>query len=536
MPPLAWRIVSKGRGPIYKENGMKRTMRIAAAALAGCSLLFAACQRNQGSSAAQASPGKTYNSIDVSQPMVIRMYLLGDKPNDLETVWAEINKKISEKINATVEISFLSWAEHSQKYSLLFSGGEDFDLIFTASIWAHYETTAAMGGFHALTPDFLQKYAPGIWQTAPQAAWDQAGIDGKVYMVPQYQNEFNMDVYAVRGDLMDKYGYADITSLSQLIEFFGKTAQDRNTTGVSPRGNASGGMLYDYLNANGYGVLGGSISELFLYHLQDPADTKVYYLLDWPFFDQYCQDMKTFYDQGFWSKDSLASTDQRQDGLLRGTSASMAWNIGSCLNYAVEANRAHPDWNVTLVDYTPDKPKSVAPYINNGMGINAASKKKERALMALDLLYTDREIYGMSKYGIPGVHWEPVGDREYTKLAKSADFTDYCTWGWNNMNLTREEYTVNPLPVQIKAEKLRAAWNQNIKPAHPLDGISIEKSNITSETAMIESIIAEYYTPLLSGMAGDVPAAIRALREQLKAAGIDRVIQTFNEQAASRVK
>jgi hypothetical protein len=49
---------------------------------------------------------------------------------------------------------------------------------------------------------------------------------------------------------------------------------------------------------------------------------------------------------------------------------------------------------------------------------------------------------------------------------------------------------------------------------------------------MIESIIAEYYTPLLSGMAGDVPRAIAALQTQLKAAGIDKVIQEFTTQAA----
>jgi putative aldouronate transport system substrate-binding protein len=210
----------------------------------------------------------------------------------------------------------------------------------------------------------------------------------------------------------------------------------------------------------------------------------------------------------------------------------MAWNIGSCLNYAKEANKAHPDWEVTLVDYTPDKPKSVAPYINNAIAINAASKKKERALMVLDLLYTDKEIHDMAQYGIPGVHWNPVGDTEYALLGKAADFGSYCTWGWNNMNLTRDEYTANPVPVQIRADELEAAWNKNIKPAHPLDGISIDKSNITSEVAMIESIIAEYYTPLLSGMAGDVPRAIAALQAQLKAAGIDKVIQEFTTQAA----
>ncbi|MDR1257442.1 MAG: ABC transporter substrate-binding protein [Spirochaetaceae bacterium] len=513
---------------------MKKMIAVLLSMLMVCCFVSARGSQPGQTSSGTVVPGKTWNGIDVSQPQVIKMYLLGDIPNDLNTVWTEINKKIGEKINATVELSFLSWAEHAQKYSLLFSGGEDFDLIFTASSWAHYETTAAMGGFHALDDNFISKYAPGIKAVVPQAAWDQAKINGRIYMIPQYQNEFNGDIYAIRGDLMRKYGYSDLTTLPQVIEFFTKVAADQAATGISPRGNISSGMLYEYFQVDGYTVLGGSISELFLYHTQDASDVKPMYLLDWPKFEQYCNDMKRFYELGFWSKDSLASADQRQDGLLRGTSASMSWNLGSCLTYAVQANTTHPDWDVNLIDYNA-LPKTVASYINNGVAINAASRKKERAMMALDLLYTDKEIHDMAVYGIPGVHWEPVGDKEYTRLPRSSDFGSYCTWGWNNMTLTREEYVPNPMPVQIKAEELEATWNRNIKPAHPLDSISIDKSGITSEVAMVESIIAQYYTPLLSGMAGDVPQAIAALKQQLTLAGIDKIIRVFNEQAAAHV-
>jgi hypothetical protein len=98
--------------------------------------------------------------------------------------------------------------------------------------------------------------------------------------------------------------------------------------------------------------------------------------------------------------------------------------------------------------------------------------------------------------------------------------------------LTRKEYVANPTPVDLKATALEASWNKNIKPDHLLDGFSFDKSKITSEVAMVESIVAEYYTPLISGMAGDVPAAIRALRAQVENAGIQRIISEFNTQAA----
>jgi putative aldouronate transport system substrate-binding protein len=490
---------------------------------------------SQDAASGGAGGTKVYNGIDVSTPQTIRMYLLGDKPKDFDMVYAELNKRFQEKLNVTVSVSFLSWAEHGQKYPLLFSGGEDFDLIFTAAQWAHYETTAAMGGFYALTPDFIQKYAPGIYATVPQVGWDQAGIAGKIYMVPQYQNEFNADIVALRGDIMAKYGYADITSLDQLIEFYGKVAADQASTGISPMGNASGAMLYDYLRQNGMVVMPGSISEFFIFHTQDPEDTKVTYLLDWPLFEQYCRDMKTYYERGFWSKDSLASTDQRQDGLLRGTSVSINWNIGSVKSFVDEANKAHPTWNVNMYDLYPNMPKGVKPYINNGMAINAASRKKERAMMVLDLLYADKEIHDLALYGIEGTHWRPVGDGQYEKLAKSVDFSPgaYCNWGWNNQNLLRTEYVANPTPVDLKAVALEESWNRNVKPDHVFDGFSFDKSRITSEVAMVESIVAEYFTPLISGMAGDVSAALRALRTQVENAGIRKIINEFNTQAAA---
>jgi len=474
---------------------------------------------------------------DLSKPVTLRMYLLGDRSKDFDLVYTEINKILKEKLNATVEVSFLSWGEHAQRYSLLFAGQEDFDLIFTASGWAHYETTASMGGFYPLTESFLQTYAPDIWRTVPAMAWDQAKLSGNIYMVPNYANEFGADVYAMRGDLMRKYGYNDITTLEELVDFFGKVAVGEARTGLSPRGNSAGGMLYDYLWDAGYAVMNSSPSELFIINTQNLSDTKPTYLLDWYRFDQYCRDMENFFNRGFWSRDSLASTDQRQDGLLRGTSASMAWNLGTTKRYAAEANAAHPEWDVTLVDYTQRWPKRVNSYINNGMAINANSKNKERAMMVLNEFYTNKAVYDLAWGGIEGIHWTAQGDRFYQTTARTGDYgiNGNCNWGWNNMNLSRSEYIPNPTALDRKHDEILDRWNANVKPQHPLDGFSFDKTNVTTELSIIDSLVAEYYTPLISGMAGNATAGMAALRQQLEAAGIRRVIDEVNRQAEAYV-
>jgi putative aldouronate transport system substrate-binding protein len=463
------------------------------------------------------------------------MYLLGEKSKDFDAVYDKINEIMKAKINATVEASFLSWAEHDTKYSLLFSGNEDFDLIFTAATWGHYETTVALGGFYPLSFDFIKQYAPDIYEVVPPVAWDQAEIGGSIYMVPQYNNEFTNDAYAVRGDLMEKYGYSTISGFDQLTEFFSKLAAGES--GVSPRGNIQGGMIYEYFQKEGYSTLPGTPKEFFLYKSMDVSDTSINYLLEWDKFEEYCYLMKDFYEQGFWSKDSLASMDQRQDGLLRGTSATMAWNLGSCKTYATEANLAHPDWNVTLVDIIPDIPKQVSSYINNGMAINANSKNKERAMMALNLFYTDKEIHDLAFYGIEGVHWKAIGDDAYSTTDRTGDYgiSANCNWAWNNMNINRDEYIENPTPADIKFQEILDSWNGNIRGEHPLDGFSFDKASVTNELALIDSLVAQYYTPLLSGMVDDVPKAIAELKKQVENAGIQKVHDEFKAQVAAHI-
>jgi putative aldouronate transport system substrate-binding protein len=482
---------------------------------------IAGCKRSSGGS----------SGVDLSTPVTLRMYLLGDRSKDFDLVYAEINKILQQKLNTTVEVSFLSWAEHAQRYSLLFAGGEEFDLIFTASGWAHYETTASMGGFFPLTESFLQTYAPDIWRTVPAMAWDQAKLDGNIYMVPNYANEFGVDVYAVRGDLLKKYGYSDITSIEQLTEFFTKVAAGES--GIRPQGNAAG-MFYPYMHAAGYAVMNGSPSEFFIFNTQNPSDTKITYLLDWDQFNKYCTDMESFFRQGFWSRDSLASSDQRQDGLLRGTSAGMYWNLGSTYRYAGEANSAHPDWDVTLVDFAQRWPKRVNSYINNGVAINANSKHKERAMMVLNEFYTNKQVYDLAWGGIEGIHWIAEGDKNYRQTSRTGDYgiNGNCNWGWNNMNLSRSEYIPNPTALDRKYDAILERWNSNVKPEHPLDGFAFDKANVTTELSIMDSLVAEFYTPLLAGMAGtSAVAAIRNLRTQLESAGIQRVIDEVNRQA-----
>ncbi len=491
--------------------------------------------KESGSADAAVTEGKTYNGVDVSKEVKLTMYLLGEKSADFDKVYEEINKVLKETVNATVEVKFLSWSEHDKKYSLLFSGGEDFDLVFTASSWGHYETTAAMGGFYEITQDFVSQYAPGIAAVVPENAWTQALINGKDYMVPNYQNEFSANVLAVRGDLMKKYGYDDITSWDELVKFYGDVKA--NESGITPLGTQGSALLWPFLLTKGVDTIGGTPGELFIYNNQDPENLDITYTLDWDGFKEYAQAAKDMFEQGYWSADSMATTEQRQDGLLNGTSASMVWNLDTTKLYAKEANKNHPDWNCTLVDIAPNVKKAINPYINNGMAINATSKNKERAMMVLNEFYTNKTINDLASLGIQGTHWEAVGDKEY----KIIDETNYginnnCNWGWTNANLKREEYIDNAAEIDAKRNTILNTWTADIKPDHVYDGFTFDTTNVSAEVAAVQTVIDQYYKPITYGMAGDVDVAIETLRTQLENAGIQRIQDELNKQAETFVE
>ena len=477
--------------------------------------------------------GKTYNGVDVSEHVDLTMYLIGDRTADFDEVYGKINEILEEKLNCSISVEFLSWGEHDTKYSMLFSSKEDFDLIFTASSWCHYEQTVALGGFYEMTPEFIQTYAPDIWNVVPEMAWSQAEIDGKIYMVPNYQNEFGQDVIAVRGDLMEKYGFEDITTWDELKEFYMTVAQ--NEDGMFACG---GGPNYQYWQAQGMTKTGGTPKggELILYNTQDPSDLSFTYVMDWDGFLDYCKQAKEMCDAGCWSQDVLSSTDERQTGLLSGKSAAMVWNLGSCMGFAKQANAEHPEWNVTICDPVAEQDKQVNSYINNGVAINLNSKNPERAMMVLNEFYTNPEVQDLTRLGIEGKHWEAVGEDQYKNLDQSGYGVDSnCNWGWTNCTIKRSEYIENRTELDDRYDTILAGWNANVKTEHPYDGFNFNAEPVTTQVAAVDAVVATYYGPLTNGLVDDVDATFNEFKEMLDKAGIRDIIAELEKQAAEHV-
>lgn len=503
---------------------------MAAGMLAGCG-----SDSDKGGSDSKESAknveGKTYNGVDVSEHVDLKMYLLGERTPDFDAVYDEINKILEDKLNCSVSVDFLSWGEHEKKYSLLFSSQEDFDLIFTATSWGHYEQTVALGGFYPMTEDFIQKYAPQTWETVPEVAWEQAKINGEIYMVPNNQTEFGQDVLAVRGDLMEEYNVKSISNWDEMTEFFKRCAEN----GIYAVQN---GPWYQYFQSQGMGLVGGTpkSGELILYNAEDPEDLDFRCIIDWDGFTDYCKQAKEMADAGCWSPDVLSNEEDRQTGLLTGKTAAMVWNMGTCLTYARQANTENPDWNTTLVDPVSDHPKHANPYINNGVAINKNSKNPERAMMALNEFYTNPEIQDLTMLGIEGKHWEAVGENQYKLLDESGYGLDNnCNWGWKNEKIYRTEYVENRTALDDTYDAVKESFTNNQREDHPYDGFNFNTENVTSQVAAVEAAVDTYYKPLINGLVDDVDQSVKDMKSALESAGIRDILTELDKQAADYV-
>jgi putative aldouronate transport system substrate-binding protein len=94
------------------KKSMGKLSLILALAMA-TSTVIAGCSKAKTEQPASGSGTDTKALSSVK----LKMYLLGDKPKDYDTVYGEISKQMQQKINATLDVNFIAWGDLSTKYS-----------------------------------------------------------------------------------------------------------------------------------------------------------------------------------------------------------------------------------------------------------------------------------------------------------------------------------------------------------------------------------------------------------------------------------
>lgn len=479
------------------------------------------------SAIAEDSPyaGKGY---DLSEHKTVVMYVLGDAPADMDMVLAKANEEYYEpNLNTTLDLEFLNWSDYQTKYSLLLAGGEQVDLIYTAS-WCYYNEEAANGAFKQLDQDFLKQYMPLSYDLQPSESWDEIAISGNVYAVPKAQASFTAyNIVAVRQDLIDQYGLTTPDSWDNYKKYLTELADLKGETGVTPLNTNANReqLLVTYGQSKGLqGVTEGYDWDYFANNSEAaPASDDIFYLYTSDFYKDYCLEMAEMAKGGIWSTDAINDTSDAQAYFENGTSGSFVWNT-SVFNAGKNLEDAGAG-TYAVYDVTPDVKRNRGSYSVDAIAISQKSADPERAALVLDYMKGDVNLNRLLLGGVEGTHWELDEDGNRVILDGAANY------GWNNW-----AWAINRAdePDEAGLDERQVAITDQCEameyvPAQT--GFTFDPSPVQTQYTAVSTTVDEYKMSFALGIYGDdTEATYEAFVQQLKDAGMDEVNDEFLRQ------
>lgn len=461
-----------------------------------------------------------YSNIDLSSPYTVNMYLIGDTPNDWNDVLSEINAYL-EPFNTSLAVTFLSWSDYMQMYSLTLAGGEGVDCIYTAP-WCYMYTEAAKGSFYTLSEEFIETYMPLTAKYQDPKSFKEATVNGQLVAIPANQENAQNKIVAIRQDIADKYGIEKLTNWDDYMNFMLTVAEKETPeSGIYAQASATDNVELWHVYRQQYDTFylldDNYLTYMFEYDGEIPEVSDIHFAWDTDIFRAYAKDMKTLADAGCWSRSALSETITDDDafGALQG--ASIAWN-GTVYTYMKQAEQTE-GVECAAYDLTTDNLVACEEYNNSDFAITAGSGNPERTAMVLDILKMDTYANRLGMLGIEGVHYTLDGNY-YTTTDKSGDYPfDGTSLSWGIRNGDRK-YEEAGKPEREK--EMYDSWDERIV-GNPAVTFIFDDSSVSDATAAVKSTIADYIYMLQLGLVSDVDAAIDEMMEKCNSAGLQTI-------------
>lgn len=468
---------------------------------------------------------------DLSEPMNLVFYLVGDPGKDYQAVVDELNKYLSEKINTTIEFRFTTWTDWSQKYNLVLSSGEQCDLMYAAN-WTNYGTLAQTGAFYALD-DLLAEYAPNLNSLMDQKIYDMCKVDGALYCIPADQRTYAASGIRYREDLRKKYDLPVPNTLENFEAYIsGIQKNDPNQGLISPITISNNYMNAFYMNSIFGLKYGNAMANYGLTaSYETPTDVQDYWRS--PDFVEDMKLLKKWADMGFWSRSSLSNTeeDSFDEGLIVASVANM--NQDKWIGSYNAAKEKHPDWEIGYVTYGVVQ-NNLAPAspLQNATVIPHNSKNPERALIALDFLMTDETANDLVQYGIQGKHWNLAEGKYYEEIKDSGfSYENMNTWNLRNHLFKKEMKPSDDTAYKDLIDSYDVvSANTKWQGKELSTGFIEDYSTYEIERANLNSVISQYLTPIQAGLVDDVEASIQEFLKQADAAGLQKIQDSYKQQ------
>ena len=485
-------------------------------------LVLAGCSNNN----AKSEPSASAESSKTSQPPdgkgegelppveLTWYYGTGQQQPDQQVVEDAVNKYLKDntRLNATVKLKPIDFGSYDQKLNVAIASNDPMDIVWTTQSWLlKYQENIKKGAFLALD-DLLPQYAPKVFnEVMPQKYWDdvRADTDGKIYAVPSYQLAAKAFGFVFQKRFVDKYGFDISTVKTEAdLEPFLETLK-KNEPGMIPfafRPEDNGIADPDLRDYAGY----------ITYNKNDPFKALNYY--ETPQYKAFLDLMHSWYQKGYIYQDSATVKDWNE--FFRKGNVAVTTDVTSKPGADAEfpaANGGHETVSRTI---TSPIFYGVTATMN---AISSKSKNPERAMMFLELVNTDQELYRLLSYGLKGKHYEDQDG--YYKKADNSAYAPDIFWVFGNPNLS----LLSPGQPKDLFDQIRE-YNEAAE-VPPMTGFHFDDSNLKTEMAAVNAVKGEYIIPLQTGTA-DPNVVLPKFLEALKKAGYDKILAELNKQLA----
>lgn len=477
---------------------------------------------------------------DLSRHVKITYLTLGNPPSNNATreVLDELNKVLTEKVNAEIELIYVPWTDYMLNYNRLLSNkGSNLDLVGTASDWLEAWPNVQRGVFMPLSIPMLRKNCSYTFAKVPSEHWDACSYNGRIYLIPE-----DNYVQWINHGLMYRKDWAQKAGLEKGIQCwedvlpYCKYVRENEGIEYPYKGPAtkslSIGLSNGYIFSKSRFIPLDGILSSQMFGVSGDNMEKIYS----PYYEgdellAFAKLMKEWSRAKVWPADMLSAGDlDSRDEFINGRTALEFHHTDTF--YAIvgpKLKAKFPDSDCGFFWYGKESGNLVRTSITHGaMAIHANSKYPERALKVYDLLRNDPECYYLMNYGIRGKQYiiKNDGFRGYPE-GYNSDRDSFATnfwWGRNDQLEVRTSENCWDKYEELVAEYDKVAID------YPYPAIIWDFSDVSAELQLVDEVWDKYMIQLCFGNVQDEEAFVNDFRAELKAVGIEKVIASLQFQ------
>ena len=543
----------------------KRTICLLLAMIMVLSIVLAGCSKTAETPAADETPATTEPAEttdntetpeapeETAEPALeqktIQLMITGaGKQANSDKVWAAFNEQLQQYVpNTTVEFIDVPFEEYSEKFSQVLASGEGVDLAWTG--WLINKPQNIADGNLRPLDDLLAEYGQGIVDILGENVVEihRNAADGKLYYLPSWQGLCGerrgwlvvTEIAELAGDTwiedteaaLNKWrnNYSGIEDFQAVLDQATKylaAAKEAGKLGAGINtGRAFGWSMYNGM----YSFLGVGGAEIGI-----PFEDNTFTVIDGvasEHYKLYAKTMADWYKEGYIRSD-IMSVDTSTLTTPKNGEITDTTYVFSCDPYLTEADQeaAIADAGMDMT-YLPIEENA---YLilggDTSYAIPYCADEPERAMMVLNAIYSQPDLYNTLIYGIEGEDYTKNADGTITTSYVGASPTADDSYGiqrWiigSCKNALINNGTDPNYYADLEALEETARVN-------PFLNFTFDRTNVEGICASILNVYYEYGPQIDNGVAGDNWEELyNNYMAARKDAGIEELVTEFQNQ------